>query len=160
MSEKMSPDSWRCHMLSVLDLANEDTQLHKASRNEQAGPCPDTSCRCQNDGFRVKWNGDRWVFMCRGCWDAEEYLAVKDRKRGWGDDIDYLRHYRKMSYKDAERLARSSDEEEQADQAPKPQRSPARLDYTSDVWQEATTTAMQEYQDLLWSGDTRALEYL
>lgn len=91
-------------MLTVLELANEDTKLRKESRREQAGPCPDPSCRCQTDGFRVKWNGERWVFMCRGCWDSEEWISDKNRKRGWGDAIDYLRHYRHMKFREAKAL--------------------------------------------------------
>src|SRR5712692_6314887 len=85
-------------MLTVLVLAYEDTTLKKKSVNEKCGPCPDSSCRCQSNGFNVKWNGETWVFMCRGCWDSEEYLSARDCKRGWGGEIQYLMHYRGMKY--------------------------------------------------------------
>jgi hypothetical protein len=39
--------------------------------------------------------------MCRGCWDAGETLPNRDKKRGWGDEIAYLMHYRYVSLDDA-----------------------------------------------------------
>ena len=81
-------------MFTVLDLAQEDTQIKKKSTKEYAGPCPDPTCGKRTDGFSVKWNGYSWVFMCRGCWDSAETLPGRDRKRQWGDEISYLLHYR------------------------------------------------------------------
>ncbi len=92
--------------VDVLSLAREDTHLRNKARLELEGPCPDTSCRCQTNGFSVKWNAktEKWVFMCRGCWDSADYITDKNgatRKRGWGDTISYLRHYRHMTYTQA-----------------------------------------------------------
>jgi len=81
-------------MLSVLDLAQEDTRIKKKAAKEYAGPCPDPNCGKRTDGFSVRWNGYSWTFMCRGCWDSSETLPGRDRKRGWGNEIDYLTHYR------------------------------------------------------------------
>src|ERR1700686_3969648 len=87
-------------MLTVLDLAEMDTTWNRkaSTRKEKSGPCPDANCRCRSNGFNVKWNGESWVFMCRGCWDSQEFLSEKDRKRGWGNELQYLMHYRKMKY--------------------------------------------------------------
>jgi len=163
-------------MLTVLELANEDTRLHKESRNEQAGPCPDNDCRCQHDGFRVKWNGKQWVFMCRGCWDSEEVLTAETaraigklhrvgEKRGWGDAIDYARHYRKtedgkpFSFKAAKALVvgdsteavPSSREQGPPDDA---------YDYQSEDWQQRVTEAVKRWKARLWSeSGSQVLEY-
>jgi hypothetical protein len=88
-------------MLTVLDLAGENTRLKKKSVREYCGPCPDPNCGCQRDGFSVKHNGYSWVFMCRGCWDSGEMLPNRDKKRGWGDEIHYLVHYRHVDLDDA-----------------------------------------------------------
>lgn len=88
-------------MLTVLDLANEDSRLKKKSVKEYCGPCPDPNCGCQRDGFSVKHNGYSWVFMCRGCWDSGEMLPRRDKKRGWGDEIAYLTHYRSVTLDEA-----------------------------------------------------------
>jgi DNA primase len=85
-------------MITVLDLAEEDTSLAKKSVNEKSGPCPECGGK---DRFNVKWNGESWVFMCRGCWDSEQYLTERDRKRGWGSEVQYLMHYRGMKYSQA-----------------------------------------------------------
>src|SRR2546423_1564819 len=85
--------------MDVLFLAQQDTQLHRASVNEQAGPCPGCG---GDDRFRVKYHDEKWVFMCRGCWNSQEILSPEaaracgkpqraGEKRGWGDVIDYLR---------------------------------------------------------------------
>src|SRR5258707_14027824 len=142
-------------MLTVLDLAETDTRLHKESVREQAGPCPDTSCRCQTNGFRVKWNGEKWVFMCRGCWDSDEYLSTKDRKRGWGDEIDYLRHYRGMSFKQAKAFLGDLQTSDQA-----PRNAPVLgLNYLSDHWQEQVHKDVMRCKDQLWGEDMTALDY-
>jgi hypothetical protein len=88
-------------MLTVLDLAQENTRLKKKSVKEYCGPCPDPNCGCQRDGFSVKHNGYSWVFMCRGCWDSGEMLPGRDKKRGWGDEIHYLVHFKHVSLEDA-----------------------------------------------------------
>ncbi|HEX3643567.1 MAG TPA: hypothetical protein VHV10_19950 [Ktedonobacteraceae bacterium] len=91
-------------MINVMDLAELDTRLHKASFREFAGPCPNPECGCRTDGFRVqpdKNSGQdgtpRGGFMCRGCWDPQRPPIRPDLPR-WGDAIDYLRHVKKMSY--------------------------------------------------------------
>lgn len=157
-------------MLTTLDLTYEDTTLHKASVHEKAGPCPDPDCHCKDDGFRVKWNGERWVFMCRGCWDSQEILSPEVAKaigkshrigemRGWGDEIDYLRHYRKLSFQEAKALVYGEDGEDSTTR-PAPVYKSTPYGYESDDWQKATRAAVQEHQDRLWSeDDTRALDY-
>src|SRR5579884_311970 len=92
-------------LVDVLTLAEQDTRLHRESRGEYSGPCPNASCRCQTNGFRVKANGDgEWRFMCRGCWQPDKHLPEKGRKRGFGDAIDYLRHFRGMTFQQAKAL--------------------------------------------------------
>jgi DNA primase len=87
-------------MNDVFSLAEEDTHLHKVAVNECAGACPGCG---GTDRFRVRYSRETgaWSFMCRSCWDAGQYLPEKGRKRGWGDAIDYLRHYRGMSFQEA-----------------------------------------------------------
>src|SRR5690348_5541614 len=141
-------------MIDVLSLAELDTKLHKASHREYAGPCPDPSCGCQHDGFRVRWFEDdgRWGFMCRGCWDASEYLPEQDRKRGWVDTIAYLRHYRGMSYHEAKRfLSEDTGEGESKARHMSPSRRVA-ADFQSRA--EASTIATIT---LLWGSDTTGL---
>ncbi len=38
---------------NVLDLAYEDTRLHRVSWREMVGPCPRPGRRCRRDGFHV-----------------------------------------------------------------------------------------------------------
>lgn len=138
-------------MITVIDLAEQDTRLHKASVKEQAGPCPDTSCRCQTNGFRVKWNGGKWAFMCRGCWDSEEFLSDKGRKRGWGDEIDYLRHYRGMTFKQAQAFLAEQGNDFQT----------AHINHNNVMIDTQSWPAIvKEYADKLWApDDTLALDY-
>ncbi|HEY7415373.1 MAG TPA: toprim domain-containing protein [Ktedonobacteraceae bacterium] len=89
-------------MLTVLDMAEVDTRLQRKSFREDCGPCPNPDCYCKHDGFTVKHDGEgKYVFMCRGCWNSEDALPGKDRKRGWGNDLQYLCHIRKMLWKEA-----------------------------------------------------------
>lgn len=149
-------------MLSVLDLAYEDTQLDKESVKSYCGPCPNYAkgkCNRGTDGFVVKWDNSRgeWRFFCRGCWPADEYLPEKGRKRGFGDAIDYLRHFRGMHFQDAKALV--NDGEATTQEADTPHVKHA--DYTTDVWQKRTGNAVKAAIDLLWkSDDTRALDYI
>lgn len=86
-------------MLNVRELADQDTCLKKKSINEYAGSCPGCGGR---DRFSIKVDSEgRWVFQCRGCWDASEMLAERGRKRGWGDEVDYLVHYRQTNVEEA-----------------------------------------------------------
>lgn len=136
-------------MIDVLALAEQDTNLHRASVNEQAGPCPSLDCRCKNDGFRVKWNGEKWAFMCRGCWDSQDMLADKGSKRGWGDAIDYLRHYRGMSFQQAKAFV--NEEEDSEPSAPALVPGKANDDHTTERWQDATHEQMKRCIAALWS---------
>ncbi len=79
-------------MMTVMDLARIDTRLSRVCSNEYAGPCPGCS---GTDRFHVKLTkrDGQGGFMCRYCWPAEE--------KGWGDSIDYLRHFKQMTYHDA-----------------------------------------------------------
>lgn len=89
-------------MLSVKDFAEQDTSLKKESSREYSGPCPSPECSKKRDGFRVRCDDHgRWAFMCRGCWDAGETLPNRDKKRGWGDEVAYLIHYRHANLDDA-----------------------------------------------------------
>ena len=83
-------------MSDVFSLAEEETSLHKVAVNEYAGACPGCG---GTDRFRVRYSREKgtWSFMCRSCWDTGQYLPEKGRKRGWGDAIDYVRHYRGMT---------------------------------------------------------------
>ncbi len=155
-------------MLDVLSLAEQDTKLHKESVREQAGPCPNPLCRCQKDGFRVKWNGDKCVFMCRGCWDSSEMLSDEAARkigkqsgdrRGWGDAIDYLRHYRGLSFREAKRLV--NDETDLLEDAPARTPVPAQDDYRSERWQKVTRKGIERYIAAIWSDEGRAaLDYV
>lgn len=135
-------------MLDVLSLAEQDTSLKKASTKEQSGPCPNPSCRCQTNGFRVRWDGTQWRFMCRGCWDSQEILTTGKRagqRRGWGDAINYLRHYKGKSFTEAEAMVKS-----ETDSAPirAPVLTPGN---TSTDWQEKTAKWVKECEDRLQS---------
>src|SRR6266700_4595066 len=79
-------------MMTVFDLARYDTRLSRVCSNEYAGPCP--GCK-GTDRFNVKLTkrDGQGGFMCSYCWPAEE--------KGWGDSIDYLRHFKHMTYHDA-----------------------------------------------------------
>lgn len=150
-------------MLSVLDLAYEDTQLSKESVNSLCGPCPNYArgkCRCGENGFVVKWDNSRgeWRFSCRGCWPADEYLPEKGRKRGFGDAIDYLRHFRDMSFQNAKALANDGETPTTQDAPTQPKQ---QAGYTTDAWQKRTDEAVNTAIDTLWkSDDTSALEYI
>jgi DNA primase len=87
--------------INVIDLAVQDTSLHKVSHREVAGPCP----RCHgSDRFHVQpGRKDNGAWMCRHCWPAEE-------QHGWGDDIDYLRQMRGMSYHQAQQFLETGGE--------------------------------------------------
>nr|MBA2678942.1 toprim domain-containing protein [Ktedonobacteraceae bacterium] len=138
-------------MSDVLTLAQEETQLHKVAVNEMAGPCP----KCfGTDRFRVRYSREAgtWSFMCRSCWDAGQYLPEKGRKRGWGDAIDYVRHYRGMTFQEAKALVDGHEGETSHSRRPQP---PS----LTPEWQSATHKAMQAHQSRLWSHDTLALEY-
>lgn len=150
-------------MLSVLDLAREDTRLSNKSRNELCGPCPDPGCSKRTNGFNVKYDADyeRWVFMCRGCWDSLEILSAETAKaigkpnrvgeyRGWGDDIDYLRHYRNMNYHQAN--AYNRDDGSADTEVPQSYTPGKAKDYTTPRWQEIITASMREAEARL-AGD-------
>lgn len=139
-------------MKDVLSLAEEETHLHKVAVNELAGPCP--ACG-GTDRFRVRYHRATgvWHFLCRSCWDASEYLAEKGRKRGWGDAIDYLRHYRGMTFQQAQAQVNGQETETRQPRSPFEGRT-----WTPE-WQAATHRAMLAHQARLWSQDTLALDY-
>lgn len=89
--------------IDVFSLAETDTRLRRVSHSEYAGPCPGCG---GDDRFRVRLRGDRWRWMCRGCWDA----TVK----GWGDEIEYLRQFRGMRFTEARASVQGNGEIEQA----------------------------------------------
>ena len=138
-------------MSDVFSLAEEETSLHKVAVNEYAGACPGCG---GTDRFRVRYSREAgvWSFMCRSCWDAAQYLPEKGRKRGWGDAIDYLRHYRGMTFQEAKMLVVGQEPAGISRQLVQPR-------YLTPEWQEATQKAMRTHQDRLWSDDTLALEY-
>ncbi|SRR6266702_270103 len=138
-------------MKDVVTLAEEDTNLHKAAINELAGPCPGCG---GSDRFRVRYSRDTgtWRFMCRSCYDASQFIAERGKKRGWGDSIDYLRHYRGMSFRQAQMVV---GEQSGTDYTPEE----AQPRYLSDTWQKITHDAMQAHRNRLWSDDTLALDY-
>ncbi|SRR6266487_57064 len=137
-------------MIDVLSLAEQDTQLRKESYREYAGPCP--GCAGSNR-FRVRWDGECWIWMCRNCWDASEYLPEKGKKRGWGDTIDYLRHYRGKSFTEAKTMT------EGQEGRPGPARREP-FNRTSERWQSMMHGAMKDHIAHLWSAeDTLALDY-
>lgn len=138
-------------MIDVLLLAEQDTSWNRkaSTRRERKGPCPDPNCSRRRDGFSVK-QGDngQWVFMCRGCWDPGDMLPEKGRKRGWGDEIDYLRHFHGMTYQQARALL---DEGDASDQ---PDRQAVRMkdtdDWQSETWRQVAYKRMQECAAALW----------
>jgi hypothetical protein len=128
-----------------------DTSLHKVAVNEYAGACPGCG---GTDRFRLRYSRETgiWNFMCRSCWDAGHYLPERGRKRGWGDAIDYLRHYRGMTFQEAKAQVTGQER-------PTNHRLPPQPRYCQPEWQAATHKAMQAHQARLWSNDTLALEY-
>lgn len=137
-------------MLTVLDLSQEDTQFNRkaSTRREKKGPCPGCG---GNDRFSVKQDErGQWVFMCRNCYDSQEYLSDKGSKRGWGDEIDYLRHYRKMNYQQARAFVGDPGQE---------QRVHVQVARATN-WQEIIATSVKESEYRLWSEDTTALDYV
>jgi hypothetical protein len=146
-------------MPTVLDFAEEDTRLRKESTNEKSGACPNAfsgKCSKRTDGFRVKWKNGKWSFMCRGCWDSQEIVKEGKRagqRRGWGDAIDYLRHFRGMPFQQAKAMCEG---QETPASVPVQEIHP----YLTDEWQRATQRAMEEHIARLWSAeDTLALDY-
>jgi DNA primase len=78
-------------MQTVFDLAYADTRLHRVAVNEYAGPCP--GCGGE-DRFHVNLRKrEHGSWMCRYCWPAES--------KGWGDEIEYLRRFRGLSFSEA-----------------------------------------------------------
>lgn len=163
-------------MLTVLDLARADnTGFMSESRTSFCGPCPNPDCSKRHDGFVVKWDNERerWSFMCRGCWDAQEILSALDakkigkpdragEKRGFGDAIDYLRHMRKMTYPEARAYLdeQSGDSSEQNRPRQRPGYKKEQYNYESARWQEDTKLAVQAYEERLWTPEgTAALDY-
>lgn len=137
-------------IIDVYSLATEDTRLGKESAHSLAGPCPNSHCRCQTNGFYIKWSGGEWRFACRGCWDASEVLP-NGKKRGMGDAISYLRHYRHLSYKQARSMV---DGQEGVSYIPE-----QRPGYQSSDWQVDRREEVKNAIDLLHSADTLALDY-
>ncbi|MBA2396675.1 MAG: toprim domain-containing protein [Ktedonobacteraceae bacterium] len=138
-------------MSDVISLAEEDTQLHKVAVNEYAGVCPGCG---GTDRFRVRYSRETgtWSFLCRSCWDAGQYLPDKGRKRGWGDAIDYLRHYRGLTFQEAKSQIIGQETPVRHHERYQPR-------YLTQEWQAATHKAMQAHTARLWSADTLALEY-
>jgi hypothetical protein len=170
-------------MINVLDLAEQDTRLHRASARELAGPCPNPDCRCRNDGFHVddtrnpvrkrgqdgQWYDDETQppqggFRCRGCWPSEDLRPGTTRRRGWGTPLDYLMHMRKMSYHDAQALLQEHAAEgavsEQAQPVQRVKKERQR-GYVTEHWQKTTAASIAECEARLWDpSDTTALDYL
>lgn len=141
-------------MLSVFDLAQEDTTWNRkaSTPREKKGPCPGCG---GTDRFSVKQDDKgRWVFMCRYCWDSQELLPTGEH-RGWGDDYDYLRHYRHMAHGEILALrAAHADGDQAIGQQGRPVNRAARAHaraYESDVWQDAAMATVKEYEQALWS---------
>jgi len=84
--------------------------------------------------------------MCRYCWDASQFLPERGRKRGWGDTIDYLRHFRGLSFQEAKRLA----SEGQSDEPAARSAPPVGVDYRDAGWQEAMAKSVHTAEQLLW----------
>src|SRR5947209_1689278 len=164
-------------MLTILDLVEQDTHLHRASFRELAGLCPNPECSCRHDGFHVdlmrnpvrkrnergEWVDDeeqqpRGGFRCRGCWPSEELLPDGSRKRGWGTPLDYLMHVHKKSKEQAlAHLKNGSDTPAQPISACGWQYDSK--DYRAESWQKATHDTMQECIARLWDpSDTHALD--
>lgn len=148
--------------IDVLFLAEQDIHFNrkKSSRTKKKGPCPNHfkgECSSDDDGFSVELTDDGWRFMCRGCWDAAEYLPQKNRKRGFGDAIDYLRHFRGMTYPEARAYLEGEN--------PPPRKLARRdakepYDWRSDVWQRDAINAIKVYEARLWQPEhTSALDY-
>ena len=96
-------------MSDVFSLAEEETSLHKVAVNEDAGPCPKVLWDGSLSGTIQSREGnvELHVSVLLGC---RAVLSEKGRKRGWGDAIDYLRHYRGMSFQEAKALVDGQEE--------------------------------------------------
>ncbi len=124
-------------MMTVMDLARIDTRLSRVCSNEYAGPCPGCS---GTDRFHVKLTkrDGQGGFMCRYCWPAEE--------KGWGDSIDYLRHFKQLSYQ----AAREELGIQEKTYAP----SPTSMTHNTapiKTWQETGRALCHAAQQCLWS---------
>ncbi len=96
--------------INVFDLAQTDTTLERVSSKEYAGPCP--LCK-STDSFHVQPHSRKYgSWMCRKCWNPSDIITLKggQRKRGWGDNIAYLRHFRKMGYTEAKNYLTGKDD--------------------------------------------------
>lgn len=80
----MRSSEWRANVPTVIELAQADTRLHRVSR-EYHGACPMPGCTCDNDGFRVMPEKNRWA--CRGCCPRGDTVVGYLMKR---DDIGYV----------------------------------------------------------------------
>ena len=131
---------------NVFDLAQEDTNLKRKSRGEYAGACP--SCG-GSDRFVVNLNkrDGKGGWMCRYCWPAES--------KGWGDGIDYLRHFRGFSFQDA-KAALSDGTDDLLQRVNK-----LREEIEPEKWQKNMAWYVERAKETLWTPAGRAgLEYL
>lgn len=143
------------YVVTVLELAERDTRLHRVSRNEYAGPCP--GCH-GTDRFHVNLNkreGGAW--MCRSCWDPQS------NGKGWGDAIAYLRHFRGMSFRQARAFVQGQQEDDPfalptGPAAPTPAGDPSqwRSGPPSEQWQDRARDLVNEARDRLWSNEGQA----
>lgn len=164
-------------MISVLDLAEQDTSLVRESYKSKMGPCPNYfkgKCSSRTDGFVVKLDADtgKWVYMCRGCWNPGDTLPTEEAaqlvsrfkhagdKRGFGNDYNYLQHFRDMSPRE---IYAYREEQETGESSPaKPYVQPA-YKHKNELpsWQEMAHEGILEYEAALWSSaGEAALEYL
>jgi len=147
-------------MKNVQTLAEQDTRLHRVSRFEWAGACPNPDCRCRSDGFRVKPHSNdfggpepRGAFMCRGCWDPRN-PPIRPQHPRWGDDVDYVMHYQKIPSV-PQAIAYLAGQEEGPTVVRLDPSQLTQQDYRSPQWQHTMEAMMKECSERLWSQEGR-----
>ena len=137
--------------MSVFDLASIDTRLHRVASNEYAGPCPGCG---GDDRFHVnlRKRGGRSGFMCRYCWPAES--------KGWGDEIDYLRHFKGMDFHASKMHLGLAEPVNGVLSHVKPMQV-ATAGFKSESWQSLAREVADSAVERLWTPEGRAgLDYL
>lgn len=155
---------------TVLSLAREDTAPASDGPTRFTAPCPNwvkgNGCTCDHNGFYMKQDKatGKWLFGCRGCWEPADFLTEETvktvigrkqvgDKRGMGDEINYLHHFRGMSYTQAKAFLDGQEATALPTLAQK-------VDpYLTDSWQEATHATLQAHIARLWGDDTAGLDY-
>lgn len=135
--------------ISLLDLAGQDTELRRVANTrggEWCGPCP----RCGGrDRFRVQPNyGEHGFWWCK-----QEGIS--------GDDIEYLREFREMSFQDACLFLGREPKIKHSSKINKPQWEPRENPSPDEAWRKKSAALVDWcHKQLLSNTGKDALEYL